>query len=207
MKYIHFLIIFISILSCKNDIHSDKEKIITTNDGNTNVFYKNSFKNGLIKDSIAALNFDKGIEQSSQLNFKKSRKYYEYANQLEPNNVIIINALGNVNADLKDFKESNEYFEEALSLDSLDAITYLNYGFSRARNNEFNKAIGFYKKGIRFERNGEKRGCFYYNMSRAYYQLYDDNKAKFYIDKSIELVNDEVLKKEILKFRKTVYKK
>ncbi|WP_158848166.1 tetratricopeptide repeat protein [Algibacter sp. L1A34] len=141
MKHLYILIIFIFILSCKNDIYSDKEKIVTTKDGNTNVFYKNSFENGLIKDSIAAFDFDKGIEQSSQLNFKSSRGFYESANKLEPNNTIIINALGNVSADLKDFDKSYEYFEQSLRIDSLDAITYLNYGFSRARNDEFNKAI------------------------------------------------------------------
>lgn len=197
----------ILVLNCKNDVYSDKEKIVTTKDGNTNVFYKNSFKNGLIKDSIAAIEFDKGIEQSSHLNFKKSKEFYESANDLEPNNTIIINALGNVNADLKDFKKSYEYFEKSLRIDSLDAITYLNYGFSRARNDEFEKAIELYNQGIGLERSGEKRGYFHYNMSRAYYQLYEDDKAKFHINKSVELVNDEVLKKEILKFRETINEK
>ncbi|WP_308994039.1 hypothetical protein QLS71_002460 [Mariniflexile litorale] len=191
-------------MSCKNDIYSDKEKVVTSKDGNTNVFYKNSFENGLIKDSIAALDFDKGIEQSSRLNFESARGFYESANKLEPNNTIIINALGNVSAELKDFEKSYEYFEKSLRIDKLDAITYLNYGFSRARNDEFYKAIELYKKGISLERSAEKRGYFHYNMSRAHYQLYDDENAKLHINKSIELVNDQVLKKEILKFRETI---
>lgn len=138
---------------------------------------------------------------------KKSRKYYEHANQLEPNNIIIINALGYVNADLKDFKEYFEYFEKALSLDSLDAITYLNYGFSRARNYEFKKAIEFYYNGVSLERNREKRGYLYYNMSRRIINYMKTIKEKFYIDKSVDLINDEVLKKEIMILRKIVYKK
>ncbi|GAA3618933.1 hypothetical protein GCM10022397_01080 [Flavivirga jejuensis] len=194
-------------MNCKNDIYSDKEKIVTKKDGNTNVFYKNSFENGFIKDSIAAFDFDKGIEQSSRLNFKSSRIFYESANKREPNNTIIINALGSVSADLKDFNKSYEYFEKSLQIDSLDAITYLNYGYSRTKNNEFNKAIKLYKKGISLERNGEKRGYFHYNMSSAYYQLYDDENAKLHINKAIELVSNEVFKKEILKFREIINEK
>ncbi|PWK16883.1 tetratricopeptide repeat protein [Xanthomarina spongicola] len=206
MQHFYILTIFIFFLSCKNDIHSDKEKIVTTKDGNTNVFYKNSFENGFIKDSIAAFDFDKGIEQGSQLNFKSSRAFFESANKQEPNNTIIINALGNVNADLKEFGKSYEYFEKSLRIDSLYAATYLNYGFSKARNDERKKAIELYKKGISLERSEEKRGYFHYNMSRAYYQLYDDENAKLHINKSIELVNDEVLKKEIIKFKEAINK-
>ena len=207
MKQTCILIFLISFFNCKNDVYSDKEKFITTVDGNTNVLYKNSFENGVVKDSIAAWYYDQGIELSSILKYKKAKENFENANKLEPNNISIINVLGNVCAELKEFDESNNYFEKALSLDVEYWMTYLNYGFSRARNDEYEKAIELYSKGLSFQRNGKKRGYFYYNMSRAYYQLDEVEKAKKQINKAIELVNDEYLKKEVISFRNTVYEK
>ncbi|MDO5981734.1 tetratricopeptide repeat protein [Flavivirga spongiicola] len=207
MKKSYILIIFITFLNCKNDVYSDKDKLIITEEGNTSLLYKNSYENGIIKDSIAGLNFDKGIEESSRLNFKKAKEYYEYANQLDPNNITIINALGSVYNHLQNFQESNEQFEKAIKLDSTDSVTYLNYGFSKASNDEFTKAIDYYKKGVSYERSGERRAYFYYNISKAYYNLNSYEKAEFYIDKSIELVNNKIIRKEILNFKKEITEK
>lgn len=207
MKQLSILLIIAFTFSCNNGIYSDKEKIVRTTDGNTFVYFKNSFENGYIKDSLAALEFDKGNEQSSHENFEKAKFHYVNANKLEPNNVIIINSLGNTYAELDDFEKSYELFEKSLRIDSLDTSTYLSYGFCKAENDQFKKAIEIYNKGIDLESSGEKRGYFYYNLSKAYYNLDNYEKAKHYINKSTELVNDKVLKMEISSFRDFLNKK
>tara|TARA_A100000171_G_scaffold51556_1_gene66245 strand:- start:110 stop:733 length:624 start_codon:yes stop_codon:yes gene_type:complete len=201
MKKIYILLITVLVFSCRSEIHSDNKKDIITEEGNTNLYYKNSFKNGVIKDSIAALNFDEANKANSLGYFDEAKELYELSNNLEPNNIVILNALGGIYNILEKPTKSSEYFKKSLKIDSLYSITYLNYGFSKSHNKEYDKAIELYEKGVSFERNGEKRGYFYYNLSRVYYKKSEYKKAKYYINKSIELVNDEIIRKQLFDFK------
>ncbi|WP_452227578.1 tetratricopeptide repeat protein [Lacinutrix sp. MEBiC02404] len=207
MKSTLKLFIILIFIGCKNDIYSDFDKLISSENGDTKIIYKNSYKNGAVKDSITGVLFDQAQVYSSKGKSRNAIKLYKKALKLEPNNIYIINVLGNSYNSLRLFKKASEYFERAIELDSEFPDTYLNYGFSKANNKEYRKAIELYNLGVGFQRSGEKKAYFYDNLSRAHYNLYEDDKAKLYNKKALELVNNEFIKNEIMNFRKTLYEK
>lgn len=204
MKKLSLLIFCVLIVGCKDNHYSDKEKIIISNDGNTDIYYKNSFLRGIVKDSTAADFFDRALKQSSLSNYKKALELLELANQIKPNNTNILNALGNINADLKNFDKAYTCYEKALRIDDLDAITCLNYGLAKAKNDKFTEAISIYNKGLNLTDNDKYKSYLYYNLSRAYYHSDNSDKAESNLNRAIELVDDEILKKEMLKFKKKI---
>jgi tetratricopeptide (TPR) repeat protein len=201
MKTIYILFISLIIFSCKSEIHSDNEKFVLTKDGNTSLFYKNSFENGAVKDSSAASKFNNANKANSLGYLEDARELYELSNHLEPNNIEILNALGGIYNVLEKPNKSNKYFQKSLLIDSLHSITYLNYGFAKSENKEYNKAIELYERGVSLESSGEKRGYFYYNMSRTFYKKSEYKRAMEYLNKSIELVNNKIIRKQLFDFK------
>jgi tetratricopeptide (TPR) repeat protein len=207
MKSILKLFIILIFLGCKNDIYSDYDKFVSSENGDTKILFKNSYKNGAVNDSITGVLFDQAQVYSSQGKSRKALKLYKKAFELEPNSIFIVNALGNEYTSLRKFKKARDYFEKAIELDSEFSQTYLNYGFSKAKNKDYHKAIELFNIGVSYERSGEKKAYFYDNISRAYYHLYEDDKAKIYNKKALDLINNEFMKNKMKKFRNELYEK
>ncbi|GAA4807090.1 hypothetical protein [Litoribaculum gwangyangense] len=197
MRNILLTLIILTFLNCKND----SDKIISKNSNDTEIHYKNQYKRGWIKDSIASVTFDLASEQDAKGNYKKAKKLYKKANQIEPNNKIILNALGDVSADLKDLNESVKYFEKSLKIDSTYSITYINFGTAYNKLLKFDKSIGILKKGLEFENDHERKGYFYYNLANSYYKIKDYRTSYEFTNKALSLVKESAVREDIIELK------
>tara|TARA_R110001583_G_C5460440_1_gene391856 strand:+ start:56 stop:664 length:609 start_codon:yes stop_codon:yes gene_type:complete len=200
MRNLIFAFIILTFSSCK----TETEKIISKNSGDSEIYYLDLFKNGGINDSIASLTFDLASEQSAKNNHVKAKNLYKKANSIEPNNKIILNALGNETAELSEFKKSYEYFEKSLKIDSTFSLTYMNYGVALNKNKEFDRAIDIYNSGLNYEQNSEQKGYFYYNIANVYYKMNDYKNSNKYNNKALELVKDKKVREDILELKNAI---
>lgn len=191
-----FLLIFL-LVNCKRNSERDISK--PSND--TNIYYKNLFKNGFIKDSIASINFDIASEYSSKGEYEKSKSFYLKSNEIEPNNKFILNALGIVSADLKEMKDCVGYFEASLKKDSLYSVTYMNYGAAYNRLKKFNKSIEVLNRGLKLEKSLEIKGYFYYNLANALYKKKDYQKANEFNNMALAIVKLPAAKEDIIELK------
>ncbi|MCB0747936.1 MAG: hypothetical protein KDC52_05315, partial [Ignavibacteriae bacterium] len=200
MRNLTFAFIILTFSSCK----TDKDKIISKNSGDAEIYYLNLYESGELKDSIASLTFDLASEKSAKNKHLKAYELYQKANSIEPNNKLILNALGNETAELGRFKKSYEYFEKSLKIDSTFSLTYMNYGVSLNKNKEFDRAIAIYNIGLKYETDSERKGYFYYNIANVYYQMDDYKNSNKYNNKAIELVKDRKVREDLLELKDAV---
>lgn len=197
MRNLLITLIFFTFLSCKNN----SEKVVSKQSNDTSIHYKNQFKHDGIMDSIASINFDLASKQDSKGNYEKAKKFYLKANDIEPNNKIILNALGDVSADLKNFEDCIKYFEESLKIDSLYTITYMNFGTAYNKLLEFDKSIEILNKGLELENNTERKGYFYYNLANSYYKKEDYKKSAELNNKALGIVKESAVREDIMELK------
>lgn len=197
MRNILLTLLILTLLNCKND----SEKVVSKPSNDTEIHFKNQFKRGGIKDSIASISFDLASEQNSKRNYSKAKPLYEKANQIEPNNKIILNALGDVSADLKNYNDCISYFEKSLQVDSTYSITYMNFGTAYNKLLKFEKSIEILKKGLEFENNRERKGYFYYNLANSYYKKKDYKMSTEFNNKALEIVKEPAVREDIIELK------
>ncbi|WP_348714189.1 hypothetical protein [Tenacibaculum sp. 190130A14a] len=201
MKNVVIAVLFFCILvSCKGS--SDKE--ISKHSKDTSIYYKNLFKIGLIKDSIASVSFDLGSEYSAKGEYKKAKRFYQKSNEIEPNNKYILSALGILSADLKEEKDCIMYFDKSIEVDSLDGTTYMNYGAAFNRLNNFDKSIKVLDKGLKLENDLERKGYFYYNLANAYYKKKDYKKSNELNNLALDIVKLPAVREDIIELKKVL---
>ncbi|MBL7561221.1 hypothetical protein JAO71_15590 [Olleya sp. YSTF-M6] len=200
----NLLIIFITLtlLNCK----SDSEQIISKQSKDTTFINKNQYEKGWMKDSIASVTFDLASDQYAKGNFGKAKKLYEKANKIEPNNTIILNALGDISADLKNLNECIMYFEKSLKVDSLNTSTYMNFGTAYNKLLKFDKSIEILKKGLDFENVQERKGYFYYNLANSYYKKEDYKTSSEFTNKALKIVKEPSAREDINELKNILLK-
>ena len=200
----NLLIIFITLtfLNCK----SDSEQIISKQSKDTTFINKNQYEKGWMKDSIASVTFDLASDQYAKGNFGKAKKLYEKANKIEPNNTIVLNALGDISADLKNLNECIMYFEKSLKVDSLNTSTYMNFGTAYNKLLKFDKSIEILKKGLDFENVQERKGYFYYNLANSYYKKEDYKTSSEFTNKALKIVKESSAREDIIELKNILLK-
>ncbi|MBD3892253.1 tetratricopeptide repeat protein [Olleya marilimosa] len=200
----NLLIIFITLtfLNCK----SDSEQIISKQSKDTTFINKNQYEKGWMKDSIASVAFDLASDQYAKGNFGKAKKLYEKANKIEPNNTIVLNALGDISADLKNLNECIMYFEKSLKVDSLNTSTYMNFGTAYNKLLKFDKSIEILKKGLDFENVQERKGYFYYNLANSYYKKEDYKASSEFTNKALKIVKEPSVREDIIELKNILLK-
>ena len=152
-------------------------------------------------DSIASVNFDRASEEDSKGNYRMAEKLYRKADEIEPDNKIILNALGGVSADLRNLDNCVKYFQKSLQVDSLYSITYMNFGTAYNKLLEFDKSIEILNKGLELEGNTERKGYFYYNLANSYYKKEDYMKSVELADKALNFVKEPAIREDIMELK------
>ncbi|MBJ6366810.1 hypothetical protein JF259_01795 [Snuella sp. CAU 1569] len=78
MKNLLLIILILTFVNCKND----SDRVISKNSNDAEIIYRNHFKRGWMKDSIASATFDLASEQNAKGNYKKAKELYQKANQI-----------------------------------------------------------------------------------------------------------------------------
>lgn len=202
MKKLYLLLIGFNLISysCKRE----SDRLIIRNSEDAEILYYN---NPGIKDSFASLNFDKALNHVKNEDFFKAKKLLNESDQIEPNNIIILNGLGNVETALRNFKKASSYFEKAISIDSTNSITYLNYGVSLNKNLEEEKAIEMLKKGMSYTKDSLHKGMILYTIADAYYDLGKYQKSNYFNQKALNLIHRNEIKKDLVELDKLLKEK
>ncbi|NLP59412.1 tetratricopeptide repeat protein [Lutibacter sp. B1] len=200
MKIFRFILCLLILNSCK-DINEKREQLdnVTIRDGlNLDYYY---YGNTKIKDSVASNYFDLGLREIQKENFINAREIIQKSNNIEPNNLIILNSLGNIECRLKNFDKSYEYFNQAIQIDSFFSPTYLNLGTTLNEDFKEEKAIEIFDKGIKLKDNFVSKSEWFYSKAIAYYNLDDIEKSIEFNEKALIYVEKSELKESIMELK------
>jgi len=200
MKIFRFILCLLILYSCKG-ITEKREQLddVTIRDGlNLDYYY---YDNNKIKDSVASNYFNLGLREIQKENFINAREIIQKSNNIEPNNLIILNSLGNIECRLKNFDKSYEYFNKAIQIDSFFSPTYLNLGTTLNEDFKEEKAIEIFDKGIKLKDNLVSKSEWFYSKAIAYYNLDDIEKSIEFNEKALIYVEKSELKESIMELK------
>ena len=158
--------------------------VFTSNNSNADVNEHNIcfYNSPNIKNPKALKLFDLGLNLVEQGTLYEAKKDFYEANNLEPNNSIILNGLGAIHARLGAFDSAIDYYKLSLKTDSLYLTTYIDYGQTLNLANRYEEALGIFFKGKRIKYDSSVEYGLYLNIAVSYYYLKDCDKAKKYSD-------------------------
>ena len=200
MKKTRFIIISLFVfitVSCKQS----PDTLYSKNSGDLETYFLSEKVLALIKDETARTKFKDGCILSSEKKHQKAKDLFLKANAIEPNNVLILNAIGIELSILKQLDMSSSYFENSLKVDSSVSETYLNYGVLLVKKKEYLNAIEIYKKGLEFENVKSQKGYFHYNIANAYYRMNNHTEAMKYLNLASKLVTEPRAMQDIEELR------
>lgn len=125
---------------------------------------------------------DSGDRENRNENYKVALKYFQKANEVEPNNSLILNALANIEFLSGEKELSYSHFEKAIALDSTFLSSYASYGTCLEKNKEYIKAIEILRNG--FLKSSKKQFTHYVlasNLAITYYKIDSCELAKKYV--------------------------
>lgn len=168
----YFLIFLMIFYSCNNHVDSFKSKRV-------------SFSNNYIpiKSTKANQYFTLGVNALAKNQFEKALKYFIESNKLETGNVMILNSIGNTECDIGNCEAGFSYFNEAISLDSLFLDSYISYGTSLGKAQQYPKAINTLKLGLSKSKSNQfEHYALCFNLAVYYYKSGNCAQARHFID-------------------------
>ena len=187
------ILILITLFCCD----SHKKYKIKEIDNNTNIFFNDEVD---IKDPVARDLFNRGLGYVQDSDFITADSLFRLADNREPNNVIIINALALNSYNIcKETKE--DLFIKAIQIDKTFSPTYSNFAYCLNCDKQYSKAIKYLKEGFKYLKNNRLRAIFNYTLSISYIRLDSCDIAKKYIEEAIELENDKTILNEYKGFK------
>lgn len=182
--------ILIGILnSCNNISTTNKKKTVILRNNGGLIFYNDWGKS--FKSEKASEHFENAMDFEKRGQSKDSWRELSLANSIEPNNIIILNALGLTESNLGHYRKSKEYLDTALNLDSTFVNTYINYATVQIRHGKYLKSIETLKKTIALNKGIEKEGIINYLLAYNYYYSYKYRTAKKHIESALYHIKDE----------------
>ncbi|MET3538391.1 hypothetical protein [Chryseobacterium limigenitum] len=173
MKQYLLFSIFYFLCSCNN---SSKEKIVHKAQEKEIIVYENIY----INDSIAKKIFLKGLNLLENNNYNEAYTYFREANKRQPNNVIILNALANIENIKGEKSEAEAKYKKSISIDSSYVISYVNYGKLLNQKKLYDEANSILIKGLKLNPSKAERTALYYNLIFTMVNTGKCEKAKHY---------------------------
>ena len=120
-------------------------------------------------------------------NFSKLIKTISVLEEKYPNSIYLLNILGGVHSELKNFEDAISCYQRIIKLNNNFYDAYYNLGITYNKINKIDKAIENYKKCIEF--NPQKFEA-YNNLGNIYLKKRDLKTSIFYYLKCLEINND-----------------
>lgn len=152
---------------------------ITNNDNSRRIIMDNYES---VKSVKAQKYLDSGDRENRNENYEVALKYFQKANEVEPNNSLILNSLANIEFLAGEKELSYSHFEKAIALDSTFLSTYVSYGTCLEKNKEYIKAIEILRSG--FGKSSKDQFAHYglaFNLAINYYKIDSCELAKNYV--------------------------
>ena len=113
-----------------------------------------------------------------------SIKNYENLLEIEADNPVLINYLGNAYYYKKNLSEAENLYKKAIEIDSLFPNPHTNLGTIYAINKKYDEALKEYDEALKYS---DRKAQIYYNTALIYNNKGDKNKAKIYFKKALDL--------------------
>ena len=123
-------------------------------------------------------------------------EYLSRALVLQPNDVNLMGTLGLIYNSLKKFEQSDSVYENALKIDPQNALVNNNYAYSLSeRDLQLERALEMVKISIKAD---SLNSSYLDTIGWVYFKLNDYDKAKFYIEKAIDVGGENAVMLEHL---------
>ena len=116
--------------------------------------------------------------------FEEALIYLNQALEQDPENVSLMGTAGLIHENLGDHQKSEELYEKALEINPTNALVLNNYSYSLAeREKDLDRALQMAKEAIAFD---STNSSYLDTIGWVYFKLGEYEKAKYYIEKSLE---------------------
>ena len=189
VKKIYFIILILTLNSCKGQNEKDAKYKMDTKDV---IFYEYDG----IKNKSAKLLFAEGLKNVDKQDFEKAKEKFIEADKIENRNPVILNGIAQAETRLGNIEKSNEISLSIISIDSTYIETYSNLGQNYLRSKEYGKAKEILILGLKFtnEKNLNTKSILILNLSIAYLNLGDCKNAEKYSSEVITISQNEKVK-------------
>ena len=159
----------------------------------------------LIKNNDAKKAFLDGMNFIERDKYEEAEICFLKADSIEPNNVTILNSLGNVIGSLETPDSSFIYFKLAIEIDSSDSKAYTNYGYWLNRDIRYEEAITIMRRGLRISKADLiDSQLFYLNLAWSYHQLRQNSIASVLLDSASTSQQNDKTASMILEERQAI---
>jgi predicted Zn-dependent protease len=145
-----------------------------------------------IKNNNAKKFFSDALKFIDAYQYKEALPNFLKADSTEPGNAIILSAIANEMAILKNEGESSKYHKRAIAADSSISLPYINYGFGLNEGDYYEEAINILRLGLKNARASKLDSqAFYFNLSESYLGLHNNALALDLLDsaKAVDTVD------------------
>jgi tetratricopeptide (TPR) repeat protein len=195
MRYNYLKIVLFCLLvccfSCKREVNNQQEDARTINEDNRDIIHH---QNENIINDDARNYFNQGLSFINEGNYKESEYFFSKANELEPDNIIILDALANLEMKVGSFEKALKMYENNIKQYPTYFNSYSNYSSLLAYNNEYQKAIEILNIGEEYLPNDSfKVSIYYLNLAFYYMNINKCAKAKEYVNESLKTSKDNYI--------------
>ncbi|MFV8377005.1 tetratricopeptide repeat protein [Flavobacterium sp. LB1P71] len=134
-KIIYFLALSFLIHSCKKN---GENAIYNTNEKPREVILLGNEKH--IKNRKALSLFETGLKKINTKEYESAKDFFIKADKIEPNNIVILDCLANIESAIGNNKKSTEMLYNNISKDSTFVNSYLNLGANLMNEKKYQEA-------------------------------------------------------------------
>lgn len=190
VKTVSFCLL-ISCFSCKKETNNQQEDERAINEENFDIIY---YINESIANEDARNYFNQGLSFINEGYYKESEYFISKANELEPDNIIILDALANLEKKIGSFEKALKMYENNIKQYPTFFNSYLNYARLLSENNQYQKAIEILSIGEKYLPNDSfKVSIYYLNLAFYYMNTNKCEKAREYVNKAKTISNNNYI--------------
>ncbi|MDR6466295.1 MULTISPECIES: hypothetical protein [Chryseobacterium] len=168
----NLILLLIFFLSSCQEPKNNNNHVLT--DSRSTIVYENI----VINNSEAKSLFENGLKSIESNNYDEAYTYFTDANFLEPNNVIVLNGIANIESMQGKINDAEKNYEKSLSIDSSYVISYVNYGKLLNKKKFYEKAEKILRIGLSKSPSKAEKTNLYYNLVYTLVEVGECEKAK-----------------------------
>ena len=197
------LMIVLSFQACKENSYNSEEIIYKKN---TSDIIK--FSSDGIENKKAAEKYLYGLNYIKNENYSQAKKEFLKADKIEPDNILILSSIANVENKLGNSTKSNRMLYELISKDSTYVNLYINLGVNLNKLKKYQEAEKIFLSGMKYIENKEpiKKSSYFLSMAATYKGLSDCENMQIYAKKGLNSAQNDFLKnfaKSLIRYSKT----
>lgn len=157
-----------------------------------------------IKDKNALKLFENGLSKIKEKKYADAKALFQKADKIEPNNIVILDCLANIESPLGNNRKSIEMFYKILPIDSTYINCYINLGQSLMLERNYDEATNILVLGLKKSKNYslDQKSTLYLNLAISYNNLKNCEEGLNYAEKALEISQNNDFKEFAEKVKK-----